>query len=170
MLQTTRQIRASDRCNAVARKTLATTPQRAFPPPVSPCNNRCNPIRPQNTPLHAASSSQSTTTAADDDVPPPGCARYSIEVPRPIGLVLEENKNGTIIVAEIAPDGNAARTGMVQVGDQLIATSGLTYTTEQQYQVGEGCCTMFLYNGGQCHVGACMCALLARPYTVHPRC
>ncbi len=85
--------------------------------------------------LRAASSSASTTTANDDDGPPPGCARYSIEVPRPIGLVLQENKNGTITVAEIAPDGNAARTGMVRVGDQLIATSGLTYTTEQQYQV-----------------------------------
>lgn len=102
---------------------------------------------------YAASTSAATTSAQpDDDVrhwrtvcfcnphphpqrPPPGCARYSIEVARPIGLVLEEQDGGAIVVAEIVQDGNAAKTGLVGVGDQLIATSGVTYTTEQRYQV-----------------------------------
>jgi hypothetical protein len=36
-----------------------------------------------------------------DGTPPPGCSRYSIEVRRPLGLVLEEDKSGSIYVAEI---------------------------------------------------------------------
>lgn len=42
--------------------------------------------------------------------------------------------------AEIVPGGNAERSGEVSVGDQLIATSGFTYTTQQKYQVGRRPC------------------------------
>jgi hypothetical protein len=47
---------------------------------------------------------------------PPGCARYSISLKKPLGLVLEQNKDtGVITIAEIAPEGNAAKTGLVAV-------------------------------------------------------
>lgn len=38
--------------------------------------------------------------AAEDDQVPPGCSRYSVEVNRPLGLILEE-RNGAIVVAEV---------------------------------------------------------------------
>lgn len=40
----------------------------------------------------------------------------------------------SLLQAEVIPGGNADRCGEVSVGDQLIATSGLTYTTQQKYQ------------------------------------
>lgn len=47
---------------------------------------------------------------------PPGCSRYSISLKKPLGLVLEQNKDtGVITIAEIAPEGNAAKTGLVAV-------------------------------------------------------
>lgn len=47
---------------------------------------------------------------------PPGCSRYSISVKKPLGLVLEQNKDtGVITIVEIAPEGNAAKTGLVAV-------------------------------------------------------
>ena len=96
---------------------------------------------------------------------PPGCARYTVKVPKPLGMVLEEGPGGrgvyvvsggsgrhcawlaparrlpidphhtrnlAISQAEVFPEGNAARLGPeISVGDELIATSGLTYTTQQ---------------------------------------
>lgn len=47
---------------------------------------------------------------------PPGCSRYSISIKKPLGLVLEQNKQtGVITIAEISPEGNAAKTGLVSV-------------------------------------------------------
>lgn len=47
---------------------------------------------------------------------PPGCSRYSISIKKPLGIVLEQNKDtGVITVAEISPEGNAAKTGLVAV-------------------------------------------------------
>lgn len=39
------------------------------------------------------------------------------------GIVLEEDKAGNIFIAEVYPDGNASKSGLVDVGDQLIAVS-----------------------------------------------
>jgi C-terminal processing protease CtpA/Prc len=79
------------------------------------------------------SSSPSVAEQSIDQVPT-GCSRYSVSLGKPLGLVLEENKStGTIIVAEIIPGGNAEKSGVISVGDQLIATSGYTRTTEQTY-------------------------------------
>eukprot|EP00877_Chromochloris_zofingiensis_P012017 jgi/Chrzof1/7069/Cz02g09180.t1 len=51
-----------------------------------------------------------------------------------MGIVLEENKaTGSIVVVEISPDGTAAKAGVVSVGDQLVATSGVTYNKVTDY-------------------------------------
>lgn len=93
-----------------------------------------------------------------DSPVPIGCARYTVVLKRPLGVVLEE-KGGLIRVvrwfsapergngfhspqvvdlrapaaaccvaqAEVVPGSSAAQEGQVRVGDQLIATSGVTY-------------------------------------------
>ncbi|KAH7620200.1 hypothetical protein NADE_002830 [Nannochloris sp. 'desiccata'] len=79
---------------------------------------------------------QSAPSVAEQSIDqiPTGCSRYSVSLGKPLGLVLEERKStGTIIVAEIVPGGNAERSGVISVGDQLIATSGYTRNTEQIY-------------------------------------
>lgn len=79
------------------------------------------------------SASRSVAEQSMDQIPS-GCSRYSVSLGKPLGLVLEENKStGTIVVAEIVPGGNAEKSGAISVGDQLIATSGYTRTTEQTY-------------------------------------
>jgi hypothetical protein len=66
-------------------------------------------------PLRAAQQAVSTSSG-DSEVVPQGCSRYSISIKKPLGLVLEQNKDtGVIVVAEIAPEGNAAKTGLVAV-------------------------------------------------------
>jgi hypothetical protein len=98
---------------------------------------------------------------------PPGCARYTVKIPKPLGMVLEEGPGGrgvfvvsggsgcggtaglrlaprrlqlssaplhppATLQAEVFPEGNAALLAPeISVGDELIATSGLTYTTQQ---------------------------------------
>lgn len=53
---------------------------------------------------------------------------------KPLGIVLEQDsKNGNIYVVEIKADGSAARDGSVSLGDQLVATSGVVYTSETEY-------------------------------------
>lgn len=68
------------------------------------------------------------------DLPPPGCSRVKVELSRPIGLVLEEDRAGNIVVAELVKDGNAEKNGLVDVGDQLIATSAIVYGSVEDYQ------------------------------------
>mmetsp|Transcript_15930 Transcript_15930/g.34534 ORF Transcript_15930/g.34534 Transcript_15930/m.34534 type:complete len:191 (+) Transcript_15930:68-640(+) len=70
---------------------------------------------------------------ADDDKIPPGCRRYQVSLSRPLGLLLEEKKNGEIYVAEIVPDSSAARSGVISVGDILISTSAHVTTSMQVY-------------------------------------
>ncbi|GBG85619.1 hypothetical protein CBR_g40347 [Chara braunii] len=67
------------------------------------------------------------------DIPPPGCSRIKVDISRPLGLVLRDDPSGNIWVDEVVPDGNAARTGLVDVGDQLIATSAVVYTMIEDY-------------------------------------
>ena len=43
------------------------------------------------------------------------CEQVSLSIPKPLGLVLEESKEGTVVVAEIVASGNAAKTGAVKV-------------------------------------------------------
>jgi hypothetical protein len=73
------------------------------------------------------------SSSSNEDVIPPNCTRYTIKVPKPIGIVLEQTASGLIRVAEISETGSAARTGKVSVNDILIATSGIIKTTEQVY-------------------------------------
>lgn len=74
--------------------------------------------------------------AASDDEIPPGCARYSVTLSKPLGLILEEDRDsGSIYVGEVVKDGNADRNGSISAGDILIATAGYTRTTEQTYGV-----------------------------------
>lgn len=100
----------------------------------------CAPRQQQRQQKHrsAVGAAQTDVTAASSSVDqngvPPGCSRYSISVKKPLGLVLEQNKDtGVITIVEIAPEGNAAKTGLVAVGDQLIATSGVVYNKESEY-------------------------------------
>ncbi|CAI7846314.1 unnamed protein product, partial [Closterium sp. NIES-53] len=72
------------------------------------------------------------TASAEDDVPPPGCSRIKVELTRPLGLVLEERAGG-IFVAEVARGGNAEATGLVDAGDQLIATSAIVFDDSDSY-------------------------------------
>ena len=72
---------------------------------------------------------------ASSPPPPPGCGRYEVTLKKPLGLVLEENVKGEgIYCVEVVPNGAADLDGQVRQGDQLIATSGYIYTTEQKYQ------------------------------------
>lgn len=50
------------------------------------------------------------------------------------GIVLEEDKAGNIFVGGLVEDGNAAKSGLVDVGDQLIATSAIVYNDSETYQ------------------------------------
>eukprot|EP01024_Parvocaulis_polyphysoides_P007419 TRINITY_DN12207_c0_g1_i1.p2 TRINITY_DN12207_c0_g1~~TRINITY_DN12207_c0_g1_i1.p2 ORF type:complete len:165 (-),score=17.47 TRINITY_DN12207_c0_g1_i1:314-769(-) len=72
-------------------------------------------------------------TSTDEHEIPPGCSRYQIQLRKPLGLVLEETKEGKIIVAEIVPEGSADQLGTITVGDELIATSGVTYSGSSDY-------------------------------------
>jgi hypothetical protein len=37
---------------------------------------------------------QAGSSSDSEDRPPPGCARYTVELPKPLGLVLEEGPGG----------------------------------------------------------------------------
>jgi C-terminal processing protease CtpA/Prc len=98
----------------------------------SPSSTRHNITRAQDD----VSNNQSSSSIAEKSIDqiPTGCSRYSVSLGKPLGLILEERKStGTIVVAEIVPGGNAEKSGVITVGDQLIATSGYTRTTEQMY-------------------------------------
>ena len=89
---------------------------------------RSTAVRAQQQEVQVASSSSTSSI----DSPPPGCSRYTVSLTKPLGLVLEQQtEGGPIVVAEITHDGAAAKTGLVSVGDQLIATSGVTVRGER---------------------------------------
>jgi len=46
-----------------------------------------------------------------------------VELKRPLGIVLDEDEEGNVFVAVVAPKGNAARSGMVKKGDVVTMTS-----------------------------------------------
>jgi hypothetical protein len=81
--------------------------------------------------VRAASGADAPLSA--DDLAPAGCERIKVALKKPLGLVLESNKAGDIFVVEVLPDGSAAKDGRIQAGDQLIATSAVIYTSEDDY-------------------------------------
>ena len=72
--------------------------------------------------------------ATDDEEPvPPGCARYAVELKKPLGMYLANDANGNIFVEEIVPGGAADKCGLIGVGDRLIATSAIVFNGEMDY-------------------------------------
>ncbi|KAH7300721.1 hypothetical protein KP509_24G075800 [Ceratopteris richardii] len=87
--------------------------------------------------IYAAVESESSLSSANtgsNDYPPPGCTRMKVELSKPLGMILEEDKSGNIFVAEVLKGGNADKSGLIDVGDQLIATSAIVYGSEDYYQ------------------------------------
>ncbi|CAI5459422.1 unnamed protein product [Closterium sp. Yama58-4] len=117
---------------AEAKSVTFLAPQRpslsAKPLSIASPHQRLRPARP------VAAVAAETASAEDDsaDVPPPGCSRIKIELARPLGMVLEERAGG-IFVAEVARGGNAEATGLVDAGDQLIATSAIVFDNSDSY-------------------------------------
>ena len=86
------------------------------------------------TPQHHRSTSSTASTAlnmadaSDDDnfMKWARAARYAtdedevIELPRPLGIVLNQDPSGNVFVEKIAPKGNAARTGKVGIAEKLL--------------------------------------------------
>lgn len=58
---------------------------------------------------------RSARTASADD--------RSVELKRPLGIVLEEDDSGNVYVETLAPRGNAARSGIVKEGDIVVMCS-----------------------------------------------
>eukprot|EP00242_Pyramimonas_sp_CCMP2087_P016818 CAMPEP_0198210884 /NCGR_PEP_ID=MMETSP1445-20131203/22499_1 /TAXON_ID=36898 /ORGANISM="Pyramimonas sp., Strain CCMP2087" /LENGTH=183 /DNA_ID=CAMNT_0043885043 /DNA_START=82 /DNA_END=633 /DNA_ORIENTATION=- len=77
-------------------------------------------------------SAAASSSEQDDDVPA-NCRRYKVSLIKPLGLVLEEKKNGEIYVAGVTPDSSADKCGEIGIGDVLISTSAITFTTKQDY-------------------------------------
>ena len=50
------------------------------------------------------------------------------------GIAFEEDKLGRMMVGEVIQGGNADKSGVVDAGDQLIATSAIVYGSEEDYQ------------------------------------
>eukprot|EP00246_Nothoceros_aenigmaticus_P000272 TRINITY_DN10417_c0_g1_i2.p1 TRINITY_DN10417_c0_g1~~TRINITY_DN10417_c0_g1_i2.p1 ORF type:complete len:180 (-),score=14.50 TRINITY_DN10417_c0_g1_i2:182-721(-) len=89
----------------------------------------------QCVPRAIVNSDQASGSTTDGlDLPPPGCSRIKLEISKPLGMVLEQDKNGNIVVAGLVADGNAAKSGLVDVGDQLMATSAIVYNDAETYQ------------------------------------
>ncbi|GAQ80282.1 hypothetical protein KFL_000500350 [Klebsormidium nitens] len=80
-----------------------------------------------------ASEVQTGLVGGQPDIPPPGCSRVKLTLGKPLGIVLEEDKAGNIFIAEVFPEGNAFKSGLVDVGDQLIAVSAVVYNTSERY-------------------------------------
>ena len=50
---------------------------------------------------------------------------YVVTLPKPVGLQLGKGPRGEVMVARVDPDGHAAATGLISVGDELIKTSAV---------------------------------------------
>jgi hypothetical protein len=72
-------------------------------------------------------------TVRADELPPAGCERVRLQLRKPLGLVLEANKTGSVFVVEVLPEGNAAKDGRIEAGDEVISTSAVVYDTERDY-------------------------------------
>lgn len=74
-----------------------------------------------------------TSEGNDKDNIPPNCTRVSVEVKKPLGLILEEDGLGGIRVAEVIEEGNCAKTKLIQAGDKILAISAEIKTRTQDY-------------------------------------
>ncbi|KAG6550617.1 hypothetical protein Mapa_007870 [Marchantia paleacea] len=95
---------------------------------------RSTEVRVQYSCPRALIDSNKASSAEGSDLPPPGCSRVMVELGRPLGIAFEETKIGTIVVGEVISGGNAQNSGLVEVGDQLIATSAVVYSDTDEYQ------------------------------------
>jgi S1-C subfamily serine protease len=79
-------------------------------------------------PQHSHFAIAMQAAAAEDSSP-----RYTVQLLKPLGIVLEEDaKTKVISVSEVKPD-SAAEKQNVRVGDILLATSGVTYNRIEDY-------------------------------------
>lgn len=94
------------------------------------------PQRQQRTVARAEGVQQSTsaTCVATSSVDGSAYSRFTVSLKKPLGLILEEAADGSIRVAEVTPEGAAAKSD-VRKGDQLLATTGAVYGKELDYQV-----------------------------------
>eukprot|EP00560_Eucampia_antarctica_P007981 CAMPEP_0197824170 /NCGR_PEP_ID=MMETSP1437-20131217/1479_1 /TAXON_ID=49252 ORGANISM="Eucampia antarctica, Strain CCMP1452" /NCGR_SAMPLE_ID=MMETSP1437 /ASSEMBLY_ACC=CAM_ASM_001096 /LENGTH=196 /DNA_ID=CAMNT_0043423711 /DNA_START=57 /DNA_END=647 /DNA_ORIENTATION=+ len=60
-----------------------------------------------------------------------------VELKRPLGLVLDEDENGNVVVETVAPRGNAARTGQVKEGD-IVTMCSATFGDQMWSTRGAG--------------------------------
>ncbi|KAG0630520.1 hypothetical protein M758_1G184200 [Ceratodon purpureus] len=95
----------------------------------------------QSTHMHSLkaisnSETNSSASASDDenDLPPAGCSRVKVDLKKPLGIAFEEDEFGRMFVGEVIQGGNADKSGLVDAGDQLIATSAIVYGSEEEYQ------------------------------------
>lgn len=133
---------------AVSRTTTTRSAAGVAAPPPRPVSRA---RRPSSAPLcraadadDGAPASTTTTTSAapaalttadfeESAVPPAGCSRYTVNIKKPLGLVLEQDtKTLVLTVASLSAEGAAERAG-VGLGDQLIAVSGITYDKNEEY-------------------------------------
>lgn len=74
-----------------------------------------------NSPLHDASS-----PSISPSLTPPTNTIHEVVIKKPLGITLAENASlNHVFIEEINPNGNAAATGQVQVGDIIAATSAI---------------------------------------------
>ena len=81
---------------------------------------------------HVARAAENASDPSADPVPP-GCARYAVEIKKPLGMYLAEDKNGNIFVEGLLPEGAAEKSGLISVGDRLIAVSAIVFNSTMDY-------------------------------------
>jgi len=67
---------------------------------------------------------------------PPNRKLITVELPLPIGVVLDDDENGYIYIEDILPGGNAEKDGRLKVGD-IIASTTATYIKNQLMGIKE---------------------------------
>lgn len=88
-----------------------------------------------------ASSAEGGGEGGEQDAIPANCTRVSVEVKKPLGLILEEDGLGGIVVVEVVSEGNSAKTKLIRAGDKILAISAQIKTRAQDYggvSVGSG--------------------------------
>jgi len=88
-----------------------------------------------------ASSAEGGGEGGEQDAIPANCTRVSVEVKKPLGLILEEDGLGGIVVVEVVSEGNSAKTKLIRKGDKILAISAQIKTRTQDYggvSVGSG--------------------------------
>ena len=91
-------------------------------------------IRPGARRLVAISKAEQGNKSTEEvDKVPPGCSRYIAKLAKPLGIVLEETKDGRLLVGDVQVGGNAERYNetatadrIIRKGDQIVAVSGFT--------------------------------------------